>query len=143
VYRAKANVRFGSLADLNANVTPTAASGGKPAVRSAIFENPAPDVCFHPKQPFRSAKIQENDRLLSARSGQCSGLLSTYYTKSSNRIYRSRCGSEMGGESLFVTSTTTFQDPSVCFRQMVTYFPFVVVLAPVESSTLIAFVPNV
>jgi hypothetical protein len=26
-------------------------------------------VRFHPKQPFRSAKIQENDRLLSARSG--------------------------------------------------------------------------
>jgi hypothetical protein len=62
------NGRFGSLADLNANVTPTAASGGKPAVRSALFENPAPDVCFHPKQPFRSAKIQENDRLLSAKS---------------------------------------------------------------------------
>ena len=58
------DVRNGSLADLNANVTPMAASGGKPAVRSAIFENPAPDVCFHPKQPFRSAKIQENDRLL-------------------------------------------------------------------------------
>ena len=61
-------VRYGSLADYLPDITPTAASGGKPAVQTSNSENPAPDVCFHPKQPFRSWKIREIEGLLSAKS---------------------------------------------------------------------------
>jgi hypothetical protein len=47
-----------------------AASGSKADVQSTIFENPAPDVCFHPKQTFKSPIFAENDWQLSANSSR-------------------------------------------------------------------------
>ena len=41
------NVRFGSQADLKADITPTAASGGKAASENAGFAREALSVRFH------------------------------------------------------------------------------------------------
>ncbi len=45
-YSSVGNVRSGSLAALRSDITPTAASGAKPAVREADFQNSNLNDCF-------------------------------------------------------------------------------------------------
>jgi len=61
--------RFGSLVDLLTNITPTAASEGKPAVREADFQNSNLNDCFTQQRPFRAEENHENEGPLTARSG--------------------------------------------------------------------------
>ncbi len=50
-------VRFGSLAALRSDITPTAASGAKPAVREADFQNSNLNDCFTQKRSFNLFEI--------------------------------------------------------------------------------------
>ncbi len=52
-----ANVRKGSLADLLTDITPTAASGAKPADRDADFQNSNLNDCFTQKRSFKLFEI--------------------------------------------------------------------------------------
>ncbi len=56
------NVGYGSLADLLTNITPTAASGAKPAVREADFQNSILIDCFTQKRSFSSDEVCLNGR---------------------------------------------------------------------------------
>ncbi len=64
------DVRFGSVAAAQHDISPTAASGGNPAVRVANFQNPNLNVCFSQQRPFRAEENHENDGQLTANSGR-------------------------------------------------------------------------
>jgi len=51
------------------DITSTAASGTNPVVRRGNFSAQPVSVCFHPEQPFKSPKFDENDWQLTAKSG--------------------------------------------------------------------------
>jgi len=60
---------YGSVAALRANISSTAASGGKAAPQRTDFQNRILNVCFSRKRSFTLKKIRENEGLLSAISG--------------------------------------------------------------------------
>ena len=64
------NVGYGSQAALHPDITPTAASEGKPAVHEADFQTSNLNDCFTQQRPFRAEENHDNDRPLSARSGR-------------------------------------------------------------------------
>ncbi len=68
-FKAVGNVRFGSLADLLTDITPTAASGAKPAVCEADFQNSNLNDCFTQKRSFKLFENHSNEGPLPARSG--------------------------------------------------------------------------
>ncbi len=70
----RANDRLGSQAALHGYLSSTAAFGSNPAVHEADFQNSNLNDCFTQKRSFKSTKIDENDRPLSATSGQCGDL---------------------------------------------------------------------
>ena len=74
-FRLIFNVRFGSQADLLPDITPTAASGGYPAIQLGILENQILNDCFAQYRTFKSSKYHRNDGPLSAKSGRCSVML--------------------------------------------------------------------
>jgi len=62
--------RFGSAADLLPDITPTAASGGYPAIQLGILENQILNVCFAQYRTFKSPKYNRNEGQLTAISGR-------------------------------------------------------------------------
>ena len=66
----RCNVSFGSVAARQANNSPTAASGAKPAVREADFQNSNLNDCFTQQRPFRAEENHENDGQLTPRMSQ-------------------------------------------------------------------------